>query len=250
MELSVKRGLNREQLKLIAVIAMTVDHLAWVIWPGYPKAGHVIMLHCIGRITAPIMWFFIAEGYFHTRSVKRYALRLLAFALISHFAYTFAFGIPLVPFKTSVFNQTGIMWSLFWGLVGLHISNANTLKDWQKVCIILVICAVSFCADWSCIATMAVIYIGAYRGSFKKQMISMMTFVCIYAAVYALCIDRVYGIIQLFAAAAIPLLGKYNGQRGESAGKWGFYLYYPLHLALCGILRLLLHGNISAMIGG
>ena len=250
MELSVKRGLNREQLKLIAVIAMTVDHLAWVIWPGYTKDICVVVLHCIGRITAPIMWFFIAEGYHYTRSVKRYALRLLAFAVISHFAYTFAFGISFVLLKTSLFNQTSIMWSLFWGLIGLHISNANTLKDWQKVCIILVICAVSFCADWSCIAAMAIVYVGAYRGSFKKQMISMMTFVCIYAAVYALCIDRVYVIIQLFAAAAIPMLSKYNGQKGKATSKWGFYLYYPLHLALCGILRLLLHGNISAMIGG
>ncbi len=250
MELSIKKGLNREQLKLIAVIAMTVDHLTWVIWPGYPKDIFTVVLHCIGRITAPIMWFFIAEGYFHTRSIRKYALRLLTFAVISHFAYTFAFGIPFVPFKTSVFNQTGIMWSLFWGLIGLHISNEKALKDWQKVCIILVICAVSFCADWSCIATMAVIYIGAYRGNFKKQMISMMAFVCIYAAVYALCIDVVYGTIQLFAAASIPLLREYNGQSGKTATKWGFYLYYPVHLALCGALRILLHGNISTMIGG
>ena len=250
MELAVKKGLDREQLKIIAVIAMTADHLAWVIWPGYTRAIPVIALHCIGRITAPIMWYFIAEGYFHTRSIKRYALRLLAFAVISHFAYAFAFGIPFVPFKTSIFNQTGIMWSLFWGLIGLHISNESRLKDWQKVFAMLVICGVSFCADWSCIAAMAIVYIGAYRGDFKKQMISMMAFVCIYAAVYALCIDGTYGMIQLFAAASIPLLGKYNGQRGKAAAKWGFYLYYPLHLALCGALRLLLHGNIGAMIGG
>lgn len=250
MELSAKKGLNAKQLKLIAVIAMTVDHLTWVIWPGYPKIAFIVVLHCIGRITAPIMWYFIAEGYYRTRSLKRYALRLLVFAVISHFAYTFAFGIPFVPFRTSVLNQTGIMWSLFWGLIALHISRTAAIKDWQKVPLILIICAVSFCSDWSCVATMAVVYIGAYHGCFKKQMISMMAFVCIYAAVYVLCIDRMYGMVQLFAAASIPLLGMYNGQRGESAGKWGFYLYYPLHLALGGILRLLLHGNISAMIGG
>ena len=34
--------------------------------------------------TAPIMWFFIAEGYFYTKNLKKYAGRLFFFALISH----------------------------------------------------------------------------------------------------------------------------------------------------------------------
>ena len=109
MELSIKRGLNREQLKLIAVIAMTVDHLAWVIWPGYSKDICIVVLHCIGRITAPIMWFFIAEGYYHTRSVKKYALRLLAVAIISHFAYTFAFLIVLGSIALAFINCYNIL---------------------------------------------------------------------------------------------------------------------------------------------
>jgi len=250
MESAIKKGINRNQLKLIAVVAMTLDHLTWIIWPGYSTDAFALIMHCIGRITAPIMWYFIAEGYYHTRSVKKYALRLLVFAVISHFAYTFAFGISMIPFRTSVFNQTGVMWPLFWGLIGLHISRMEQVKDWQKAAAMLLICVISFCSDWSCIAAMAVVFMGEYRGSFKKQMISMMTFVCIYAAVYVLCIDRVYGMVQLFAAAAIPLLAKYNGQRGSSRGRWGFYVYYPLHLVLCGIVRILLHGNISTMIGG
>ena len=191
-----------------------------------------------------------AEGYFYTHNLKKYASRLLAFAFISHFAYTFAFGIPFVPFKTSVFNQTGVMWALFWGLVGLHISRMDNLKDWEKTALILVICAVSFCADWSCVAAMAIVYIGSYRGDFKKQMISMMAFVCMYGAVYALFIDSAYGVVQLCAAAAIPLLGMYNGQKGEEKHKLLFYWYYPLHLALCGMVRLLLHGSVGIMIGG
>ena len=63
MEAIAKKGLNSNQLKLIAIIAMTVDHLTWVIWPGYQTGWPQLALHCVGRITAPIMWFFIAEGY-------------------------------------------------------------------------------------------------------------------------------------------------------------------------------------------
>ena len=90
MEAIAKKGLNSNQLKLIAIIAMTVDHLTWVIWPGYQTGWPQLALHCVGRITAPIMWFFIAEGYHYTHSFKKYALRLLLFAVISHFAYIFA----------------------------------------------------------------------------------------------------------------------------------------------------------------
>ena len=51
------------------------------------------------------MCFFIEEGYYYTRSVKKYLLRLGLFAVISHFAYCFAFGLDFIPFKTGVFNQ-------------------------------------------------------------------------------------------------------------------------------------------------
>lgn len=78
----------------------------------------------------------------------------------------------------------------------------------------------------------------------------MFFWTAIYAAVYVLFIDPVYGVIQLFTALSIPLLKQYNGTRGSWKGmKWFFYLYYPLHLILCGILRIVLYGNIGVMIG-
>ena len=79
------KKLNSNQLKLIAIIAMTFDHLVWVFFPGCQHVWWVWALHIIGRLTAPIMWFFIAEGCFYTHDRKRYVGRLLVFAVISHF---------------------------------------------------------------------------------------------------------------------------------------------------------------------
>ena len=73
------KGLNGNQLKIIAMIAMTIDHLVDVIFPNYPTDWWIIGLHIIGRMAAPIFWFFIAEGYFYTRDWKKYATRLWGF---------------------------------------------------------------------------------------------------------------------------------------------------------------------------
>ena len=239
----LKAGLNSNQLKLIAITAMTVDHLIWTLFPGYSTQWYVVLCHILGRLTAPIMWFFIAEGYHHTRSVKKYALRLFILAVISHFAYNFCFGIPLLPFQTGIFNQTGVVWSLAWGLVLLWIYDASGWKDWQKTLSLILVCFVTFPCDWSCIAAMALLFMGLNRGHFKAQMQWMMVWSVVYALVYFFFIDKVYALIQLFTCLCIPLLGLYNGQRGSWKGMGKvFYAFYPVHLALLGILRIMLWG--------
>lgn len=245
------KALNANELKGIAMAAMTLDHLVSVLWPGYPTHWWILLLHLVGRVAAPIFWFFIAEGYHYTHDRKRYALRLLVFAVAGHFAYNFAFGIPFVPFTTSVFNQTSVIWALLGGLAALSVRDCERLKGWHKALLTALIAALTFCADWSCIAVFAILAIDDARGNFKKQMTGMMFWVCIYAAVYALFIHPLYGLLQLGVALAIPLLRRYNGAPGRwRGGKWFFYAYYPLHLVLCGLIRIALHGNIGVMIGG
>lgn len=237
------KGLNANQLKLIAIAAMTLDHLTWTLWPGYSTQWFVVLFHILGRLTAPIMWFFIVEGYFHTHDVKKYAARLFLLALISHFAYNFCFGISFVPFKTSAFNQTGVVWSLAWGLVLLYVHDRRLWDDWQRVIFTIAVCLITFPSDWSCVATMAILYMGLNRGNFKKQMVLMMLWTVVYALVYFLFIDKVYAVIQLFTCLTIPLLAHYNGERGEWKGMGKlFYGYYPAHLILCGAVRVLLWG--------
>ena len=86
----MKRTLSANWIKLIAIAAMTVDHLAWLLYPGYPREVTPLVMHMIGRITCPVMCWFIAEGYHHTRDINKYTARLFAFAVLSHFAYVLA----------------------------------------------------------------------------------------------------------------------------------------------------------------
>ena len=63
---------NSNVIKLIAIIAMTVDHVAWAIFRDFNTNPIAIIMHIIGRITCPIMCFFVAEGYHHTRNINKY----------------------------------------------------------------------------------------------------------------------------------------------------------------------------------
>lgn len=244
-----KKKLNANQIKVIAIIAMTIDHLTWAFFPGTQAVWYVFALHIIGRLTAPIMWFFIAEGCHYTQNMKKYIGRLFLFAVISHFAYDFAFGIPFLPLSTGAFNQTSVMWSLAWAVVLIWICNQEKIPQWVKIVSIVVICLISFPSDWSSIAVMCPFFLYAHRSKFKLQARDIVLWSFIYAAVYFIFLDKLYGVLQMFTFLTIPILAQYNGERGKWKGmKWFFYIYYPAHLFVIGLIRLALHGNISIIV--
>lgn len=240
--------LNSNQLKLIAIIAMTVDHIAWAMFDGYPSALLPLVMHIIGRLTCPIMCYFIAEGYHYTRNINKYTFRLFAFAFVSHFAYIFASNDfvdfkSLIPFYYGNFlNQTSVMWSLAWGLVMLRIADSKRIKSIYKVLFVILICIITLPSDWSCIAALCIMAIGTNRGDFRKQMSWMIFYVALYSLVYFFAIDKAYGILQMGVVLSIPVIAMYNGKRGKNPKinkfmKWLFYIFYPLHLFVIGLIN-------------
>mgnify|MGYP001663797014 CR=1 FL=1 len=125
----------------------------------------------------------------------------------------------------------------------LVIHDDARLKGWIKIVLTFVICAITFPSDWSCVAAMAILFMGQARGDFRRQMCWLMVWSAVYALVYFFFIDKIYALVQLGTALSIPLLRCYDGTRGKwrSMGRL-FYVYYPAHLALIGVLRVLLWG--------
>ena len=240
--------LNSNQLKLIAIIAMTVDHIAWAMFDGYPSDLLPLVMHIIGRLTCPIMCYFIAEGYHYTRNINKYTFRLFAFAFVSHFAYIFASN-DFVDFKSFIpfyygnfLNQTSVMWSLAWGLVMLRIADSKRIKSIYKVLLVILICIITLPSDWSCIAALCIMAVGTNRADFRKQMSWMIFYVALYSLVYFFAIDKTYGILQMGVVLSIPVIAMYNGKRGKNPKinkfmKWFFYIFYPAHLFVIGLIN-------------
>ena len=245
---NMKVRLNANQIKIIAIIAMTIDHIAWLLFPGYPRDILPIVMHIVGRITCPIMCYFIAEGYHHSKNIAKYTQRLFLFAIISHFAYVFSSGNfvdwkSFIPFYYGdLLNQTSVMWPLAWGLVMLRIAYSGKIREKWKPIFILLICLITFPSDWSCIASLCILAFGTNCGNFKKQMLWMVFYVALYSVVYFFALDPIYGLIQMAVVLAIPIIMMYNGQRGSAKRinrimKWLFYIYYPLHLLVIGWIQ-------------
>lgn len=242
--------LNRNHLKLIAIIAMTVDHVADLMFPGFTAEPLSIVMHLIGRLTAPIMWFFVCEGYHYTKDRKKYIMRLGLFAVISHFAYCFSFGISPIPFTTGIFNQTSVMYPLFIAVLVLWLDDNKTLQTriGLKRIITFILIWSAFPADWSCIAVLAIVGMYKKRGDLNGQMKKMLPLVFLYGVIAFFFVSKVYAMVLLGVLLVYPVLKLYNGKKGNANWiKWFFYVYYPAHLIVIGVLRLIIYGNVPLL---
>lgn len=230
-----KSGLSSDALKIIAVIAMIIDHIAWRFVPFVSIAGQA--MHVIGRITAPIMCFMVAEGYHKTRDPIKYAKRLGLFALISHMPYVYFESGSLNPIHT-----TSVIFTLFLGLIALIIQDSPRFEPPVKSVIFMVICLVSMIGDWGGFAVIWIYYFSLFRYDRKKQMkyFSIVSAVMlVLSAILCAAMGRWYNdLFQAGVFLAVPLLMKYNGVRKSGkTGKWFFYIFYPTHLVLLALLK-------------
>lgn len=220
--------MNAFTLKLIAVAAMTIDHVGYLFFPSYT------LLRVIGRITFPIMGFFIAHGFMHTRSVKNYALRLLLFSLISVVPCYMAFGWTLNIFLT-----------LLGGLAALAVAQKckNTplrLLSTFGISVLTLPCDWGFSGVWLIYvmgrakSKVAGIIGGVLTGLVLSPLQSLLL------SVYFQTPFKLSGqLFRLGMLMAIPLLLCYNQKRGPSF-KYFFYIYYPAHLLVLATIKHLL----------
>ncbi len=226
--------LSRTQLKYIAALAMIIDHIGMFFIPITTPLGALCRI--VGRLTAPIMCFFLAEGFRHTSSRKKYALRLLIFAVISQFAYS------LSHYHTLLTANMNMIFTLFISFLVLTVYEEEKSSA-LKWLLIFALVAVSYIGDWGVFAPLWVLFFHIYHGNRKEQTLDF----CIiaFAAVASgtvFCIlngSKWYGEIwQTGLFLAVPFLLSYNGEKGRSTtfDKWFFYVLYPTHLLLFGTI--------------
>lgn len=103
-------SISAAMLHILAMALMLMDHLWATLFPAQE------WLTCAGRLAFPIFAFMIVEGYFHTHNFKKYALRLLLFAVLSEVPFDLMYGGTwFYPVHQNV------IWTLLMGLIGIHL---------------------------------------------------------------------------------------------------------------------------------
>ena len=116
-------GLSLNHLKAVAVAAMVIDHIAFAFVPDGTLLA--ILLHSIGKITGPTMFFAAVEGCHHTRNLNRYLLRLAVFALVSWFPFLyFHFGGDLAAIQLM---RPNVIYTIFLGVLAVRIRRSPRL---------------------------------------------------------------------------------------------------------------------------
>lgn len=233
------KGIDSFALKVIAIIGMTMDH-AGIIFTDYLSVPAQMILFAPGGLTFPIMAYLLTVGYRHTRDFKRYALRLLAFALVSFVPFSWMMG-------RWYFN---VLFTLLLGLVGIYLydhmqSRAGFWLAFAGLTLLSVFC------DWNLIGVPMILCYHAIQGEKLRvvvpvlfpwglMVLPMLPALALMPEMIPAAVPQLLYVV-VGCTATIPLLLSYNGERGRPM-KYFFYVYYPLHLAVLCSLRYLLFG--------
>ena len=208
-----KFSLTSNQLKILAMITMTVDHIGAYLLPQYD------ILRMIGRLAFPIYAYLIAEGCAHTRDRRRYLLQMGGMALLCQLVYFFATGslyqCILVTFTLSI-------------LLIYAIDSGSPLLGAGMFLVVLFLTGFlpnrlpGFYIDYSLwgVLTPVAVYLGRNK---REKLLFCGILLALLAADHS-------GFTQWLGLLSLIPLALYNGQRGKARIKWFFYLYYPIHL--------------------
>lgn len=224
------KKLSSNELKNIAILAMFFDHLFSVFVLHESVAGS--LLRIIGRIVAPIMCYLIAEGFFHTKDIKKYIVRLFIFALISHFPY-------VMYYNLSWWKATSVIWGLLLGLIALTVVKNKKFSMAIKLAIVIACCLLAYTADWNYVSVLWIVFFGIFRGDFEKQMVSF-SLIGVILYIFPTILRSGWAHSYAFGIfLAVPLIYMYSGKQGKKSRliKWSFYVFYPAHLILLEAAR-------------
>ncbi len=224
-------GLSGNQLKILAVIFMTIDHIGLHLFPGMP------IFRIIGRLAFPIFAFTFAEGCKYTKNRARHFFVLCIFAVLCQAVYSYV---------TKSLYQNILVTLALSSLAIYTFDFAKKTRNFLSyalaiavLVLIFFICFIlpsrigyDFAIDYGFCGVMLPVL--CYLGKTNQEKLFLLS-------MGLLILAPNLGTIQLFSIFAVPIIALYNGTRGKWRMKNFFYIYYPLHLVVIHFLGMFLN---------
>lgn len=216
-------------LKVIAIIFMVLDHVLTYV----PGVNIPIWFGYLGKLAAPIFFYLIVEGFFHTRSRKKYAERLFSFAGV----------MIIVDILFKIHNN--IFLSLGMGVLlmcGLEYAKGNKEDNNKRIggILLAIISGVLMMFTEASYFGLGMILIFYFLRE-KKLLMSIVYVIFSLLPVFMAIgngTEFLESIMlwdyQWMMVFSIFLINMYNGKLGlnNKFTKWLFYGFYPIHLIL------------------
>jgi len=231
--------MSRNQLKLLALLTMTIDHIGAFVLTG----DSFFWMRIVGRLAFPIFMFLFAEGAHHSKANRfTWALKILGFAIVTQLLFIWV--------RAGFVN---ILFLFALGLLGFEAVDRG--QGWLFIPIAFV--AEIFHIDYGMygIAAMAFFYI--FEGKRAQQFLSFafVTFFYVFLPHLDNFIPTMQylfsnlgrywrSFVQLFSIATLIPIALYNPSKNKRienrnlyvAWKYFFYIYYPLHITVLNLI--------------
>ena len=251
--------LNRDMMKYLALIPMFFGHMiAWIDLMYNPDDSYamyhlptgLMIISALSLFCPPVMFFFIADGYKYTRDRKKYALRLLIFALITQ-PFDWLIFQPIYGWRTG-----NVMFTLLMGLLAI-MAWESRFKLWLRILLIVLCDAVTvlISSDWLFFGVLFILFLHIFRDRPRARLIAYMSLVCAHFLPNLFSLGEVDTLHLLLNIAVMMLMFMlaylcmtvfYNGKKGKHPvfAKWFFYAFYPLHYLIIWTVKLVMDSMI------
>lgn len=211
----LKLNTNTNFIKLIAIITMTIDHIGYVFFPD------ILIFRIIGRIAFPLFVYSMMIGYFRTKDLSKYIVRLLIIGIISQFPYSLLFNV----------YRPNVMFTLIFTL--LYYYTLDKKKWWIMPILVLIPFALNF--EYSLIYLFLVPIFYYFR---NNGLLLSISFILFYLNYLIYPVDS-FSIATFFTILCLPFI-LINTDITIKINKYFFYLYYPIHIIILLIVKYLL----------
>lgn len=227
----IKQNLDTNFIKLVAVISMFIDHFSKEFFPDN------VFFAMIGRIAFPLFAYCIVVGCLYTHDIKKYMIRLTVFGVISQPLFNLAFHPSLQQFIQEFFSLN-IFFTLLAGVLAVAAC-MNFRKHWWMLVIavameffigldygfnaIILMMVFYFCRKNSILSFILVTFLIGWGWGFRGDFIT----------IAGIGLDR-----QVFSVLALPFIYIHTNFHPK-INKYFFYIFYPAHLLLLFIVKML-----------
>ena len=226
-----KFGLTNNQLKIIAIVSMALDHIGLLFFPNED------IFRILGRIAFPIFAYMIAEGCRYTKNRTKYLGMIAAMAVAFQVVYFVAMGSLyqgiLVTFSLAIITIYAIdgilkpkkLWTVLASIASLAFVGVFVFV------LPKLLVGTDFDIDyglWGILLPVAVYYLP----SRLWRVVGMAVLLLVRAIHYTVFSFGTLGTLQWYALISVALLALYNGERGRAKMKYVFYIFYPAHLVI------------------